>query len=194
MTDIFGRLFTFLFGTIFLFMVPLTIVNLKLDDVRQTEIDDAVVEFVDNARASGKITDTAYRTLTTRVDSAFARCDIDILYESSEASPTPVYSDSGALTGYKSTRILLGYSKEDITDYIYYVTDDYGKVVTDGAGHKQGLTEFKDFPLKEGGYLTVRVTSRAPTPGAEMLSLFLPGYKGDAIYTSYSGYVGNTIQ
>ncbi len=194
MSDIFGRLIMYLGGTVFLFIVPIMIILLKFDDVRQTEIDDAVVEFVDNARASGKITDTSYRTLTTRVNTAFSRCDIDIFYESSQAAPVPVYSGSGAVTGYTTDRVLLGYSKEDITDYIYFVTDDYGKIVTDAAGHKQNLDSYKDFPLKEGGYISVRVISRAPTPGSEMVRLFLPSYQGNTLYSSYSGYVGNTIQ
>ncbi len=186
--DVVGRLFTFLFGTIFLFMVPLMIINLKVDEVRQVEIDDAVVEFVDNAKASGKITDMTYTELVTRIAAAYPKCEVGIIYEQSIVVPEAVGD------GYKAKRELYSYDRQHITDYIYYETDDYGNVITDINGHKINRAELKDFPLQQGGYLTVTVKSKSSTPGNEMVRLFIPGYRGNALYTTYSGYVGNTLQ
>lgn len=184
-----GRLFTFLFGTIFLFMFPLTLINLKVDDMRQVEINDAVVEFVDNAKASGEITSLGYTQLVSRVAAAYPKCDISIVYEQSIASPV---EKADGTFGVKRT--LFSYDRQNITDYIYYETDNYGNVIVDGSGHKVNRTELADFPLKQGGYLTVTVKSKDITPGTGMVRLFLPGYTGNTLYTCYSGYVGNSIQ
>lgn len=186
MNDMFGRMVTFLIGIVFTIFVPLTIVNLKMDDARQTIIDDAVVEFVDNARASGEITPNSYVELTKKVDSAQPMCDIDIIYES--ASMIPWEDDSGNIT-YK--RALQSYTRKDIVDYMYNAVDTNGVTLTDGAGNTVYRADPVEYPLREGGYLTVKVQNTTPTPGMKMLSLFIPGAGHSTLYTVYGGYVGN---
>lgn len=188
MNDIIGRLFVFLFGTIFLFMVPLMLVNLKVDQVRQVEIDDAVVEFVDNAKASGKITHIEYTRLVSRIVAAFPKCDVKITYEQSVITPNKT------ATGYVPKRTLYSYNRESITNFMYYETDEYGNLINDASGHPINRSQPREFPLRAGGYLTVTVTSRDVTPGTAMVRMFIPRYTGSGLYTSYSGYVGNDYQ
>lgn len=198
MSDVFGRIFTFLFGTVLLFMVPLTLIMIKQDDVKQALWDDAVVEFVDNARASGEITPTSYIELARKIDAAHQGCDLEITYEASRQTPDPVYKTeadgSRTLTGYTYKRSLEAYTKEDITNYMFYKTDSYGRLILDPAGNKINNPEALDFPLKEGGYITVQVKNDKPTPGTQMLRMFIPRYEGKALVSSYSGYVGNNKQ
>ncbi len=197
MEDSFGRLFTFIFGTILLFMAPLTIIMVKQDDVKQTLIDDAVVEFVDNARASGEITPTSYSQFINRVNSVQNLCDISIVYESTMQAPKPVYDSTGttieSFDGY--TKMMKAYTKEDIANYMFYETNEHGEPIKNAITHDYiALAEPEIFPLKEGGYISVKVINTTPTPGTKMLRMFLPRYAGKTLVSSYSGYVGNTKQ
>ena len=206
MPDVFGRIVTFLFGTVLLFMVPLTLIMLKQDDTKQALWDDAVVEFVDNARASGEITPASYIELTQKIDAAHQGCDLKITYEASRQTPDPIYKKKAdgtnelgpdgkpIITGYTYKRSLEAYTKEDITDYMYYKTDNFGRVIRDASGRKIENDPAIDFPLKEGGYLTVQAKNKKPTPGTQMLRMFIPGYNGKTLVSSYSGYVGNNKQ
>lgn len=193
MPDVFGRMVTFLIGVVMLFMIPLTIIMVKQDDTKQALLDDAVVEFVDNARASGEITPTAYRQFVKRINDAHQVCNISITYESSMQTPEKKYSPSGGVSGYGYKRGLQAYTKEDITNFMFYKTDNYGKLVLDASGRPITI-EPVDFPLKEGGFLSVRVVNETPTPGTQMLRMFLPRYAGKTLLASYSGYVGNNKQ
>ena len=195
MQDVLGRLVTFLFGSILLFMVPLTIILMKQDDIKQTIIDDAVVEFVDNARASGEITPLAYQQMVNKVNAAQTRCDISIIYESATQAPRPVENAYGGVDhfdGYE--KVMKAYTKNDIANYMYYETDDYGRLIKNPVTHDYIPINPKAFPMKEGGYISVKVMNTTPTPGTQMLRFFLPRYTGKTLVSSYSGYVGNSKQ
>ncbi len=189
MPDVVGRMFAFLLGVVMMFMVPLTIIMLKQDDTKQALIDDAVVEFIDNARAAGEITPTAYRQFVKRVNDAHGGCNIDIVYESAMETPEPLDSDGNpvAMTGHATERYgykrsLQAYTTKDIIVYMFGQTDGAGNVLT------------QDFPMREGGYISAKVENRTSTPGTQMLRMFLPQYTGKAIVSSYGGYVGNNKQ
>ena len=212
MGDIFGRIVSFLFGAVMLFIVPVTLVAIKQDDLKQTTMDDAVVEFVDNARASGQITDDAYRDLVRKITAAQELCDIRIDYRAAYVAPKTDYT--GALPGTpgeaKETEVYLkAYNKTDIVHEIY---DSQVKCLNCNNVYKSSLTNCpkcgvsndaatshthstrtaEPFILREGGYINVEVNNTTPTLGSKMIRLFLPMYAGRALHTSYGGYVGNT--
>ncbi len=176
MSDILGRLVTFLFGAVLLFIVPIMLIAVKQDDTKQTHLDDAVVEFVDNARAAGEITPDAYEQLTKRVDQAHQQCKIRMEYQS--VYEYPVETTIDGINTYTFQRYLQSFNKEDITREMY-----------PGGGNQP-----HSFALREGGYLHVDVTNITPTLGTKMLRLFLPGYAGRTLLASYGGYVGNNKQ
>ena len=194
MSDSLGRMAAAYISIIMMFLVPITIVLVKQDDTRQVLIDDAVVEFIDNARASGEISPTAYDRFVSRVSAAYSPCDIQIYYESSHETPVPTTDAAGNFNGYTYKRALQTYGKDDITDYMFYETDAAGNVIKDGSGRPVDADEKKDFPLKEGGYISAKVTNLSSTPGTNMIRLFLPQYGGKTLLTSYGGYVGNNKQ
>ncbi len=175
MTDAVGRLFAGVFGAILIFIVPLTFLFVKQDDAKQTIINDAVVEFVDNARASGEITQTAYQRMMDRIVTVQS-CDVDVTYSSVYVYPET--DATGKVTGYRQAQ--RGYSNSEI------FSDVYDESPTDKtAGY---------MALKDGGYLSVDVKNNTPTMGTKMLRLFIPGHAGRSISSTYGGYVGNNKQ
>ena len=194
MGDSFGRIITILIGVVLMFFVPLTIISVKQDDTKQALIDDAVVEFVDNARAAGEISPSGYKQFVDRINAAHQVCNINIAYEASHEVPVPRVDAGGNIIGYDYKRALQTYNADDITNYMFYETDPAGNVKKNASGYPIDLQPPIDFPLKEGGYLAVEVTNITPTLGTQMLRLFLPRYTGTALISSYSGYVGNNKQ
>ncbi len=175
MGDSLGRLASFFLSAVVFFIVPIMLIALKQDDTRQTMVNDAVVEFVDNARASGQITYNGYMKMCKTIGQAQEKCDVQIDYRS-----VFVYPKTDPATG-----SVIGYERH----YKAYNRDDIMAVVS-----PPGATEFQPFELKEGGYLNVSVRSTTPTMGTKMFRLFVPAYGGREIASSYGGYVGNTKQ
>lgn len=194
MGEMLGRLITWFVAVIVMFIVPITLQAVKQDDMKQAVIDDAVVEFVDNARASGEISPTQYLNFMSRVNAAHKKCDVQIYYEASNVTPIPETNAAGDHTGYTYKRALQTYGIDDITGYMFYETDAYGNVIRNASGFPQDRDEQRDFPLKEGGYLSVKVVNVTPTLGTQMARLFIPQYGGTTLLTSYGGYVGNNKQ
>ena len=188
-----GRIITWFVAVIVMFIVPITLQAVKQDDMKQAVIDDAVVEFVDNARAAGEISPTSYLNFMSRVNAAHKICDVRVFYEASEVTPVPE-SEAGALSGYGYKRSLQTFGVDDITGYMFYKTDAYGNIIRNASGFPQDLDEPRDFPLKEGGYLSVEVVNKTPTLGTQMARLFIPQYGGTTLLSSYGGYVGNNKQ
>lgn len=173
MNDVLGKFAVIIGGVILVFFIPLTIISLKQDNTSQTYIDNAVVEFVDNARASARITPTAYEKLVQKINLAHSPCTIEIWHSAKYAAP--VYNTA---TGeYESMDAYEDFSKEDILNHMY--PDDY---------------TMHDYILKEGDFLQVTVSVEKPTLGARMAGVFLPGYDKKSIFTAYGGYVGNEEQ
>ena len=177
MEDSFIKVVMIFVGSIFLFVVPLTVYAQRYDAVRQVVLDDAVVEFVDNARASGEITPEAYRKMCKKIDNAHKTCHIEIRYATAYESPDSV-TPAGT---WSVKRYLDEYNTTDILGYMFPAQPASG-IYGDERSYK----------LKEGGFLSVEVNNVTPTVGAQMMRLFIPSYTGHNLHTSYSGYVGNT--
>ncbi len=178
MGDVLGRIFMAIFGSILLFIMPVVLIAQKQDLLAQTYIDNAVVEFVDNARASGKITYRAYEQLCNKVDAAHMLCDIRITHSAAYVVPT-----SKDENGYFDTEVYhYDYTKEDILNKIY--PEPVDGVIQDEV----------DYPMKNGDYLKVEVKNISPTLGVRMARMVSLRRDDATLYSSYGGYVGNNKQ
>lgn len=175
MGDVLGKIFVALFGCILMFIVPVLLIAQKQDTVSQSYIDNAIVEFVDNARAAGKITPRAYEQLCDSIDQAHLLCEIRITHSSAYTVPTEVINPD---TGYYETATYRNdFVKEDITSVLY---PDVG--------------DNQDYQMKNGDYLKVEVQNISPTLGTRMFRIFTQKNSDTTIFASYGGYVGNNKQ
>ena len=175
MGDTLGRIFVAIFGCIILFIAPVMLTAQKQDTVSQSYIDNAVVEFVDNARAAGKITPEAYEKLCNQVDTAHMICEIRITHSSAYTVPTNFVDPA---TGWRKTATYrYDYNKDEILNVIYPAS---------GAN--------RDYQMKNGDYLKVEVQNTTPTLGSKMFRLFQNKSSDTTLFTSYGGYVGNNMQ
>ena len=175
MGDVLGRVFAAFFGCMIMFIVPIMLIAQKQDTVRQSYIDNAVVEFVDNAKVAGKITPQAYEKLCNDVDLAHLLCEIKITHSSAYTVPTDVIDPT---TGYHEIATYrVDYTKEEILDVIYTASGDN-----------------QDYQMKNGDYLSVEVKNITPTLGTRLSRLFQTKSSDTTLFTSYGGYVGNNVQ
>ena len=56
MGDIVGKILVIIVGFSMMFYIPVMVLSLRQDTTTQAYVDNAVVEFVDDVRGSGKIT------------------------------------------------------------------------------------------------------------------------------------------
>lgn len=166
MEDAFGKVIAIVAGVFVLFFLPITVVALKMDNTSQAYIDDAVVEFVDNARATAIITDSAYEELCRRIDAVQSNCTVEIKHSSKYV----------VLDGHDLVTLYYDYHKPDILKVIY---------PSSGQNRK--------YEMKNGDFISVTVYNNSPTLATQLYRMVMPGYNasGVSIYTTYSGYVGN---
>ncbi len=175
MGDVLGRVAMTFFGLIIMFIVPVMLIAQKQDTVRQNYIDNAVVEFVDNARSSGKITPEAYENLCYTIDTAHMLCEIKITHSSAYTVPTEVIDPD---TGYYETATYrMDFTKEEILEVLYPSSGDN-----------------TDYQMKNGDYISVEVKNVSPTLASRMFSFFQNNPADATLFSSYGGYVGNTKQ
>lgn len=148
-----------------LILVPVTDITLQADRVSQNVVDNAVQEFVDNARSSGKITHVEYEQLMGRVNAALPLSDVSILYGEKSAVP----GDEPQTYEVYHEHVPM----EAILDTLYPDVGSYG-----------------DFLMKDGDYLSVTVKNTTDTLGTKLLSIFLSRAAGStSVYSVYGGYV-----
>jgi len=169
MEDILGKVLAIIASVYVLFFLPLTIVALKMDNTSQAYIDDAVVEFVDNARSTAIITTKAYEELCNRINMVQGNCTVEITHS----------SEYYILDGHTLVPLYYDYQKGDILDRIYTV-----------AGGNQ------KYEMKNGDFISVTVYNNSPTLATQLYRMIMPGYNksGISIYSTYSGYVGNNAE
>ena len=175
MGDVLGRVFAAFFGMMVMFIVPIMLIAQKQDTVRQSYIDNAVVEFVNNAKVAGKITPEAYEKLCYDIDTAHLLCEINITHSSAYTVPTDVIDPD---TGYHET----------VTYRMDYTRDEILPILFPDTGDNQ------DYRMKNGDYISVEVKNLTPTLGTRLSRLFQTKSSDVTIFTSYGGYVGNNVQ
>lgn len=167
MEDSVGRIIAGVLGVLLLFYLPILCLSIKKDNTAQAYMDNAVVEFVDNARATGKITDEAYEDLCSKIDAAQPCCEIQIVHSVKYA----VSDGAGGVEIYYYDK-----QKDEILEEIYT---------------KKG--ENKPYYLRHGDFIQVKVRNKQPTLATKIYRLLLTNYNPDnvTLFTCYSGYVGN---
>lgn len=162
-----GMLISGVAGVILLFFLPIMCISLTRENTTQAYINTQVVKFVDNARATGKITDTAYEELCSSIDQVQPFCNIAI--EHQEKYVVPGNNDKPETCYFTNT-------KEEILSKIYTDTG-----------------ENAEYNMRKGDFLDVTVYNTKPTLATRIYRLIMPMYNksGVSVYTNYAGYVGN---
>lgn len=170
MEDALGRIIAGVFGVLVLFYLPIMALSIKQEHTSQTYVDNAVQEFVDNARAAGKISDDAYENMLYQIDKVVAGCKVEIEHQSKYA----VADENGKVETYYFTN-----TKDEILDYIYTPSG-----------------ENRDYAIQNGDFLKVTVYNEIPTFATRIYRIIMPNYNPNntSIYFTYSGYVGNNIE
>lgn len=192
MGDLIGKILVMLVGFTMIFYVPVMVISLKQDTTTQAYVDNAVVEFIDDARGSAQITPLAYETMARKVYAALPNAEIEIYHEAlylDEAAG----SDAGVpgYGGFDSDRSYNAaiFNKDDILAAIY------GKDPMDGGTGYYDDEHLRNYELKNGDHIKVVAYNTTPTLGGRLLGVILPRYDGRrAIFASYGGYVGNNMQ
>lgn len=167
MTDIIGKLFLIPIVCVLLYIMPALIITLKQDDVSQGMADKAVETFVDNAKATGKISPNEYLALCNDIDKTGLQCQIELNVSKKFTRPEG--------TGYETYSEL--YNKDEIVKEMFPPSG-----------------ENKYYPLKQGDYIEVRVRNTAPSLGVKIANMLYFHDIIPVVYSDYGGYVGNVPQ
>lgn len=167
MDNILGQIAGVIMLCLMLFFVPVMLISQKQDMVKQNYMDDCVKEFVDNARAAGKITPRAYEALCEKIDIAHMPCELHITHSSIYTVP--------AAGSHKTETYRFDYNKKEIIDRMYEGDE-------------------KDYLMQNGDYLKVEVFNATPTLGTALAKSFNGAVPDVSLYTSYGGFVGNNEQ
>lgn len=166
MNDALGRILAALFAFLTFCYFLITEQAMQQDNMAQTYLTSAVVEFVDNARSSGKITAQSYEDLCYKIDIVVPLASVEIVHQAAYAAS----DDMGNIKTYYYSNI-----KDEILPVIY-----------SGAG---------EYNMHNGDYLKVTVYNTEPTLGTKLLRLFSLKSGGDtSLYVTYSGGIGNCPQ
>lgn len=173
--DIVGKVFSFIFAMVVMFMVPVINISSKLDQNIQTYANDAVEEFVDKARATGIITSASYEEMISRLDATGISYDIHLTHTRSRIEPVFDETDGSIDFGneYDGTE---EYFNDDILSVLYPDIP------------VSGITSYK---MENGDFIKVVAVNSTPTIGSRALRMIFAGYDGKNIQITKSGYVGN---
>lgn len=162
MDDILGRILTIGALILALLFVPLVLFLQKTEAIKQSMMETAVVEFVDNCRGTGKISPEDYEKMYAEVSKYVEFAEIKLEHASK----------------------VIGYEDGDTVEY--FVEFNNSEILS--VMYDSSATENKDYKLRNGDYLTLTVRNTKPT----MAEKLTPGSDRDTtLYYTYSGTVGN---
>ena len=170
MSDAFSRVFMYLFGILCLFVTPLLFILNNNDIATRAYIDNKVSVFVDEVRASGRISPVKYQQFLNDLNGTGQVYDVDILHRTEVMIPQ--YDSSGNTTGAYETTYRY-HNTEDIYDDMYPA----GKDPT-------------DYSMKPGDFLQVKVRSREYSVGSSLFGAITGDGRGLRISASSAGYIG----
>ncbi len=146
---------------------------LKMDSNAQSLCNDAVVEFVDKARASGYISAESYTEMMQRINATNNLYQVSFRHESKTSVPQT--NDAGQTTG------------DVVNAYNAYYQDEILGYIFEG----DGSAGFHNYPLKNGDYIQVTFELKEPTLATRIVTFF-SARAPKTISGSYGGYVGST--
>lgn len=159
---------------IFIYMfLGVTVMALKSDQNIENFANDKVNEFVDNACATGIITDTAYETMVYWLDQTGLIYDIHLIHSSNQIAPK---------VGEDGTIIPNGYVQYDNE----FRNDDIYQMLFEGSSDT--------YYMKEGDYLRVIVESKTPPLGVRMWNAITFSSFDSHISVNAGNYVGNEVE
>lgn len=164
MSDFAGRLLTIGLLLLSVIFVPIMLVFVKTDNISQSLVEEAVVEFTDKCRVTGKITYANYRELCSDVGAAVTGADINIVHSAVS------YNFQGGEDAY-----FISHNMNEILDTITSLN---------ASG------EHIDYKMSKNDYLTVTVKNDKPTFGTKMLRIVFKSLGDTSVYYKYSGMVG----
>lgn len=156
-------------ASILMFVFPMMSMAERNDDVSLSTVQSAVVEFVDNARTTGKITNESYDTLTQKIYATGNTYDINMEIQLLDENP-----------GKKATNV----AQDKVGENLYY-----SKYTT------QILDELKDennngvITLKEGDFISVNATNTNTTI-SQMLKNFFYNLSDNNTYNIVAQHSG----
>lgn len=168
MDENYGKVFTYIVGIIFILIVPVMLIAQKMDNVVQTYVDNAAIEFIDKARVTGYISKDSYLEFTEQLNNTTYLYDVKVEHYSKQA--IPIYNNT-TFTGNYNIDYVVSYDKE-IEETLFDNDLNYN--------------------MKNGDYIKVIIKNKDKTLGSKLYSFFNKGANINTIYTIYGGYVGNT--
>lgn len=161
-------------AAVLMFIFPLMSISERNDDISQLAVHTAVVEFVDNVRLTGKITQKNYSKLLQDVAATGNSYDVEVVAKILDENP-----------GKKGQAV----DNDKIGENIYYAV--YTSQIEDeiGIGNSNPKTTVK--LLKEGDIISASVKNTNTTI-AQMLKNFFYSIAGNDTYSieaSHSGVV-----
>ena len=158
-------------AAILMFVFPLMTISERNDDISQMAVQTATVEFVDNVRQTGKITQNNYEAFTQKLAATGNSYDVELEVKVLDENPG------------KKTAIT---SSDKIGENVYY--SEYTSQILEDVLKSDGTGVRK---LKEGDIVSVSVKNTNTTIG-QMLKNFFYSISGNESYQiegSHSGVV-----
>lgn len=168
MDESYGKVFTYIIGIIFVLIVPVMLIAQKMDNVVQSYVDNAAIEFIDKSRVTGYISEDSYLEFMDQLNKTTYIYDVKVVHYTKQA--IPIYDDTVFTGDYK-------------VDYVAC----YDKEIEETLFDKD-----LDYKMKNGDYIKVTIKNKDRTLGTKLYSFFNKGANINTIYTIYGGYVGNT--
>lgn len=152
-----------------MFVFPLVSVSDRNDDIAQLTVQTETVEFVDNIRATGKLTQANYDAYVQKISATGNVYDIEMEIRHLDENP-----------GKKSAQT----ASEKIGENVYY--SEYTSQINEKLNKNNGI-----IPLKSGDFVVVNAKNTNTTI-AQSLKNFFYSISGNSTYqisASHSGVV-----
>lgn len=152
-----------------MFVFPLVSVSDRNDDIAQLTVQTETVEFVDNIRATGKLTQANYDAYVQKISATGNVYDIEMEIRHLDENP-----------GKKSAQT----ASEKIGENVYY--SEYASQINEKLNKNNGI-----IPLKSGDFVVVNAKNTNTTI-AQSLKNFFYSISGNSTYqisASHSGVV-----
>jgi len=153
-------------ASVLMFVFPMMSMAERNDDVSLATVQTAVVDFVDNARTTGKLTQANYDGLTQKIYATGNTYDIDMEVKYLDVNP-----------GKKTVNV----AQNKIGENLYY--SEYTSQILDELNAKREIN------LKEGDIISVSVTNTNTTI-SQMLKNFFYSLSGNNTYKIEAHHAG----
>ena len=170
MGDSLITIFAIFIAAILMFVFPLMAVSERTDDVSQLAVQTATAEFVDNIRATGKLTASDYEKFVETISATGNSYDVEMQIQVLDENP-----------GKKTTQV----ESTKIGENVYY--NVYTSQILDVIAPEKGTG--KTYKLKEGDLFSTSVKNTNTTI-SQLLRNFFYQIAGNDTYQVAASYAG----